>query len=60
MKGLASMKVDKATAPKSSPSPLSAKTTALKQAAASLRKALAAVEACLEDGTYDDDDEEEA
>lgn len=59
MKGLAAMKTEKSEAagPKPLSSPVSAKQTALKQAATSLRKALAAVEACLDDDTYDDEDE---
>lgn len=41
--------------PKPLASPLSAKSTALKQAAESLKKALAAVEACLSDSEYEAD-----
>ncbi len=50
------MKTEKseAAAPKPLSSPLSSKQTALKQAAESLKKALAAVEACLSDDTYED------
>ena len=57
MKGLAAMKVDKgeAAGPKPLSSPLSAKQTALKQAAKSLREALAAVESCLDGDTYEED-----
>lgn len=48
MKGLAGMKTDAAEgAVKAKPSPLSSKSTALKQAAESLKSALEAVEACL-------------
>jgi len=48
MKGLAAMKTEKDEgAAQAKPSPLSAKSTALKQATESLRRALEAVEACI-------------
>lgn len=58
MKGLAMMKVDKGKPAGTDPqdSPMSAKTTALQQAAKSLKQALAAVQACLDDGNDNEDD----